>query len=1011
MRRLVKEFWYRWVKEYLPTIASRSKWVEDSEQLKEGDLVFIVDESTRSGWLRGKILSVTKGLDGRVRQAFVKTRGGVLRRPATKVAVLGIEDTNSGEEKVDNAGSKKACDPRYGSGDVERNMSNQHRTALLALIFTFLCLLTTPTHSQENIMTRVAPGLLECYETPELFERDNRLPMTMNILIELIQKIEDSPQFTQDIRQLTIGLLHRFRQDGIVRASGVQNTAGVLPFSPSGFHFTKHRILFSRLLPGNAQGFPNNTLDAQERCALHFMLSSSIDTMVRGDESVRCTQLSQYRAVRVPRELDMRDKMKQRSNYLGDIEMLQQPEMNQIRKQIRKLKQAARLEMEPEEQVDEQEVEEPAEATDTGRADVDVVAADDEGEQLETEQAVDVNLVDIASNAISACPVENGVVYTRWGNLAAGTVLAGIAAGIEPQTVEIRNLIPAKNGQFRARQQAQPLRVDNRWASTLAGDLGEVTLLHSPSQPNNIQVGAAGAWNQTVVPRWFFLSQRTALEMTDAEIRAGIDGLTLANNIVEWRSRANTLRLSQLLDMYYSPRGVFNQQIRSCNRRDLFSTTAPIQTMREQAAAFSNVLDREMQMVFTVAPAAINQFSAAASDALANYVPTALNDLSCEATAIVPNDLTIHRTASDLFIFIDSSWPFRDIQAVVAHLLDGLDVGRYGTTYTVLNAMTGNVIINATRYLSDFHREYTNAIHIAQQNGLSMPAVLRNLRAQITPIMMAERQNSSMSGRSKIGLIIPNTAAVSDGDTNYAVEQLQILREEVPDLRLLFFAGGSHTRFNRFVLEESRDVFQLREIGTGAVIDTVQVQTSPVIRRIQQEPRRIVNPRCGHDWIQNDWGSNTLNQYVEPRGVVFYRVHPNYFFGPGSNRRVRVQGHGFAQLTICQSRINPNPRSNATQGSDAICQNVNTETVEIDLNNACAGHSLIQTCPNVFFSVEHTQQTEVTQMRCTDNDCRFPDNARFAIIADNLGCFSSATKWFGSLGLLIVALLSIFSRQ
>ncbi|XP_053699091.1 uncharacterized protein LOC128746066 [Sabethes cyaneus] len=118
MRCLVDEFWYRWIKEYLPTIASRSKWVEDPEQLKEGDLVFVVDESTRNGWLRGKILSATKGLDGRVRQAFVKTRNGVLRRPATKIAVLGIEDTNSDEEKLDNAGRKQACDPRYGSGDA-----------------------------------------------------------------------------------------------------------------------------------------------------------------------------------------------------------------------------------------------------------------------------------------------------------------------------------------------------------------------------------------------------------------------------------------------------------------------------------------------------------------------------------------------------------------------------------------------------------------------------------------------------------------------------------------------------------------------------------------------------------------------------------------------------------------------------------------------------------------------------------------------------------------------------
>ncbi|XP_055629637.1 uncharacterized protein LOC129770686 [Toxorhynchites rutilus septentrionalis] len=878
-------------------------------------------------------------------------------------------------------------------------MKNGLTSALLAILAIALCSLPS-SHTQENIQTRVAPGLLECYEQPELFERDLRLPMTMNMLIELIRKIEDAPEFRQDIRQLAIGALHRFRQDGIVRAPGAQNIAGVLPFSPLGFHFTKHRILFSRLLPGNAQSFPNTTLTAQERCALHFMLSSSIDTMVRGDENVRCTQLSQYRAVRVPRDIDLKDRSKLRSNYLGDVEMLAQPEMNQIRKQIRKSKQSARLEMDPEE---DQAVEPKEDAGD---------AEAKEEEPLEPSVLVEDALVDIASNAISACPVENGVVLTQWGTVAAGTVLAGIAAGLEPQTVQLRDLLPPKNAQFRARQQVQPMRVDNRWAATLSGDLAEVTLLHAPSQPTNIQVGAAGAWNDTVSPRWFFLSQRTALEMTDAEIRGGIDGLTLASNIAEWRSRANTLRLSQLLDMYYSHRGVFSRQMRSCNRRDLFSQSAPIQMMRDQAAAFSNVLDKEMQMAFTVTQSAISQFSAAAADALASYVPSALNDLSCEATAVIPNDPTIWRTASDLFIFVDGSWSYRDIYAIISHLLNGLDVGRFGTTYTILNAMTGSVIINSTQSLSDFHATYTNALHQTQQPGLSMPAVLRNLRSQITPLMSAERTNSSMSGRSMIGLIMPNTAVVSEGDTNYAIEQLQILGEEIPDLRLIFFAGGSHTRFNRFVRDESRDTYQLRELGSGAVIDTVHVQTNPVIHRIQQEPRRIVNPRCGHDWIQSDWGSNSFNQYVEPGGIVFYRLQPNYFFQNGDSRRLRIQGHGFAPLSVCHSRWVTLPRSNVTQNSDVIhCRTISSETVDIDLSSACDGQSVIHTCTPLFFSVQHAQQTEVTSTRCIENECRFPDNARFTLIVDNLGCFSGSGKMIGSLALVVVALLGIYFRQ
>lgn len=884
------------------------------------------------------------------------------------------------------------------------------RVALLPLIAILLGVLVGYGHGQENVQTRVAPSLIECYNRPELFERDERLPMTMNMLIELIRKVEDVPEYRVDIRQLTIALLHRFRQDGIVRAPGLQNIAGVLPFSPSGFHFTKHRILFSRLLPGNALGFPNATLTAQERCALHFMMSSSIDTMIRGDEGQRCSQLSQYRAARVPRELDMKDKSKLRSNYLGDIEMLAQPEMNQIRKQIKKMKHSARLEMGEDEEQAGEDAQDPAAAAAEEEPEV---AEDQEEDPAEHElSADDTSLVDIASNAISACPVENGVVFTRWGSVAAGTVLAGIAAGLEPQTVQLRDLLPVRSGQIRARQQVQPMRVDNRWAATISGDLSEVSLLHVPSSPNNIQLGAAGAWNSTVSPRWFFLSQRTALEMTDAEIRGGIDGLVLASNIAEWRNRANTLRLSQLLDMYYSERGVFSTPIRSCNRRDQFSTVAPIQTMRDQTAAFSNILDKEMQMAFTVDQNAIIQFSGSAADALAAYVPSNLNDPSCEATAVTPNDPTVWRTASDLYIYVDISWQYRDIYSVVGHLLDGLDVGRFGTRYTVLSAQTGEMIVNTTQFLADFHSTFTLQLYQTLQPGLNLPNVIRSLREHSVQLMTTERQTSSMSGRSKIGLVMPNTAAVSEGDSNWAVEQLAILREEVPDLRMLFFAGGSPTRFNRFVREESRDIFPMRELGSGAVIDAVNVQTQPVIQRIQREPRRIVNPRCGADWIQADWGSNSMNQYVEPQGVVFYRLHPNYFFRAADNRRLRIQGHGFAPLTVCHSRWVQLPRSNATQNTDVInCRVVNADAVDIDLSNACDGHSVIHSCPPLFFSVEFAVRSEQTTFRCTDNECRFPDMARFAVTGENLGCFSSAGQVVSSLMVLLVALAGVFFRR
>lgn len=94
-------------------------------------------------------------------------------------------------------------------------MSSKAVKFLLLLLVSF-CI------AQDNLPTptaqpRVAPHLQECYRRLNIFERDNRLPMTPNMLIEILRKVEDSPGFTMNLQQFTASLLHRFKQDGIIR--------------------------------------------------------------------------------------------------------------------------------------------------------------------------------------------------------------------------------------------------------------------------------------------------------------------------------------------------------------------------------------------------------------------------------------------------------------------------------------------------------------------------------------------------------------------------------------------------------------------------------------------------------------------------------------------------------------------------------------------------------------------------------------------------------------------------
>lgn len=55
-------------------------------------------------------------------------------------------------------------------------------------------------------------------------------------------------------------------------------------------------------------------------------------------------------------------------------------------------------------------------------------------------------------------------------------------------------------------------------------------------------------------------------EFTDSEILAGIDGIFLSNQIQSWIQRIRRLRLSQIIEMYYSARGIPAMAIESANR-------------------------------------------------------------------------------------------------------------------------------------------------------------------------------------------------------------------------------------------------------------------------------------------------------------------------------------------------------------------------------------------------------------------------------------------------------------
>ena len=83
------------MREYLPQLQQRNKWFYERRNIKIGDLVLILDESTpRNLWPMGLVVDINMGRDNLVRSVKVKTKSTTLVRPITKVILLEGADEN-----------------------------------------------------------------------------------------------------------------------------------------------------------------------------------------------------------------------------------------------------------------------------------------------------------------------------------------------------------------------------------------------------------------------------------------------------------------------------------------------------------------------------------------------------------------------------------------------------------------------------------------------------------------------------------------------------------------------------------------------------------------------------------------------------------------------------------------------------------------------------------------------------------------------------------------------------
>lgn len=109
-----------------------------------------------------------------------------------------------------------------------------------------------------------------------------------------------------------------------------------------------------------------------------------------------------------------------------------------------------------------------------------------------------------------------------------------------------------------------------------------------------------------------------------------------------------------------------------------------------------------------------------------------------------------------------------------------------------------------------------------------MPKILDQLRLSRAEKMNDEHRRGIGGGNSDVVLIVPYRASISDADRDYCIDRLKQIREEFPDVVLLFLTNTSKDKWSSFVLDSSKDIFP---IGMGSTSDAL-TPLIPLLNRI-----------------------------------------------------------------------------------------------------------------------------------------------------------------------------------
>ncbi|RZF45961.1 hypothetical protein LSTR_LSTR008338 [Laodelphax striatellus] len=615
---------------------------------------------------------------------------------------------------------------------------------------------------------------------------------------------------------------------------------------------------------------------------------------------------------------------------------------------------------------------------------------------------------------MSSCPQELGVVSEGKSTVSAGTVIAAIAAALSPVEVQQLQILANLQRDQRSLNPGRPTSVadlsdsyvNNTWAATLAGDLAEVIEFQA-ANVEDIFLGANGVWNDTLIPTAYYFTslekkriEKKTWQITDAEALGGVDGLILAREVSSLTSNMYQPRLSQILEMYYSTKGLFlNSNIQACYReqniKNIMQTEK--QNLLSQIVKFAELLDAKTSS-YIIDKSFIADAGRQTVDRFSSYLSELLKGTKCE-------EQMMRKAKVYLTFVIDQTWlPYKTLQLIM-YLSRALDASDYGSTISVLNGQTGYTIVDDARNTSSIYSNWTASPH-TEPYGLSLPNALITLKQRLENRIEKEKNQNIYTSSSCVALVMGYSTNIPDSDYERAKSLIRSIKSLNPDLRLIYVASWRNN-FMYARLTESTDSHDDKVITIDADGSIPLRSFLPQLQDpLLSVPRSLSAPYCSIGQ-----GESYFEEYITPGQPLKYRIHPAYLCG-SDELTIKVTNREYGSIQVCKSR------SEKASG-DYACRSLRPyEEHYFRIQDPCQksryyrgeGLQWSEGCMPIYIDVT----VYSTLNKCTETKCRFPDQVKFNIALKGLQCVqpykaicSSARKLISHLGFSTYALLAI----